>query len=146
MCRPWSCTVRTTRSLVKDSAKKSAKLIKGAKEIYFKALKQFHDHAIYAGDRHRALMAWAKHAAGCGLTLEQIRDELPFYFLTAIRDSPPHEANLFDLAAKYAEVVSESDIAGLIASRSGWHSQTVHTSRGDKIGSGTAGRAAGSRD
>ena len=52
----------------------------------------------------------------------------------------------FDLAAKYAEVVSESDIAGLIASRSGWHSQTVHTSRGDKIGSGTAGRAAGSPD
>jgi len=91
-------------------------------------------------------MAWAKHAAGCGLTLEQIRDELPFYFLTAIRDSRPHEANLFDLAAKYAEVVSESDIAGLIASRSGWHSQTVHTSRGDKIGAGTAGRAAGSPD
>jgi len=61
-------------------------------------------------------------------------------------DSRPHEANLFDLAAKYAEVVSESDIAGLIASRSEWHSQTVHTSRGDKIGAGTAGRAAGSPD
>ena len=31
-----------------------------------KALKEFHDDAIYAGDLHRADMAWAKHAAGCG--------------------------------------------------------------------------------
>jgi hypothetical protein len=31
---------------------------------------------VYAGDLHRADMAWAKHAAGCGLTLEQIEDEL----------------------------------------------------------------------
>jgi hypothetical protein len=30
----------------------------------------------YAGDFHRADMAWAKHAAGCGLTMEQIRGEL----------------------------------------------------------------------
>jgi hypothetical protein len=41
-----------------------------------KALKEFHDDAIYAGDLHRADMAWAKHAAGCGLTLEQIKVEL----------------------------------------------------------------------
>ena len=41
-----------------------------------KALKEFHDDAIYAGDLHRADMAWAKHAAGCGLTLEQIKAEL----------------------------------------------------------------------
>jgi DNA primase RepB-like protein len=41
-----------------------------------KALKEFHDDPIYAGDLHRADMAWAQHAAGCGLTLEQIRDEL----------------------------------------------------------------------
>jgi hypothetical protein len=41
-----------------------------------KALKEFHDGAIYAGDLHRADMAWAKHAAGCGLTLEQIKAEL----------------------------------------------------------------------
>ncbi len=33
-------------------------------------------HPIYAGDLHRADMAWAKHAAGCGLTLEQIKAEL----------------------------------------------------------------------
>jgi hypothetical protein len=38
--------------------------------------KEFHDDAIYAGYLHRADMAWAKHAAGCGLTHEQIRDEL----------------------------------------------------------------------
>ena len=41
-----------------------------------KALKEFHDDPIYAGDLHRADMAWAKHAAGCGLTLEQIKAEL----------------------------------------------------------------------
>jgi hypothetical protein len=41
-----------------------------------KALKEFHDDTIYAGDLHRADMAWAKHAAGCGLTLEQIKAEL----------------------------------------------------------------------
>ena len=41
-----------------------------------KALKEFHDDAIYAGDLHRADMAWAKHAASCGMTLEQIRDGL----------------------------------------------------------------------
>jgi hypothetical protein len=39
-------------------------------------LKEFHDDAMYAGDLHRADMAWAKHAAGCGLTPEQIGDEL----------------------------------------------------------------------
>ena len=41
-----------------------------------KALKEFHDDAIYAGDLHRADMAWAKHAAGCGLTVEQIKEGL----------------------------------------------------------------------
>lgn len=41
-----------------------------------KPLREFHGDPIYAGDLHRADMAWAKHAAGCGLTLEQIKDEL----------------------------------------------------------------------
>jgi hypothetical protein len=41
-----------------------------------KALKEFHDDAIYVGDLHRADMAWAKHAAVYGLTLEQIKSEL----------------------------------------------------------------------
>jgi hypothetical protein len=43
---------------------------------WVKPLKDFHDDAIYAGDLHRADMAWAKYAADCGLKLEQIRDEL----------------------------------------------------------------------
>jgi hypothetical protein len=41
-----------------------------------KPLREFHTDPIYAGDLHRADMAWAKHAAGCGLTLEQIKTEL----------------------------------------------------------------------
>jgi hypothetical protein len=41
-----------------------------------KPLKEFHSDPIYGGDLHRADMAWSKHAAGCGLTLEQIKDEL----------------------------------------------------------------------
>jgi len=44
--------------------------------VEIKTLKEFHDDAIYAGDLHRADMAWAKHAASCGMTLEQIRDGL----------------------------------------------------------------------
>jgi hypothetical protein len=44
--------------------------------VEVKALKEFHDDAIYAGDLHRADMAWAKHAAASGMTLEEIRDEL----------------------------------------------------------------------
>jgi hypothetical protein len=42
-----------------------------------KPLQRFHADPAYAGDRHRAAMAWARHAAGCGLTLEQIKDQLP---------------------------------------------------------------------
>jgi len=36
----------------------------------------FHGDPVYGGDLHQADMAWAKHAAGCGMTLEQIKDEL----------------------------------------------------------------------
>lgn len=39
-------------------------------------LEEFHRASAYGGDLHRADMAWAKHAAGRGLTLEQIKDEL----------------------------------------------------------------------
>jgi len=39
-------------------------------------LEEFHAAPTYGGDLHRADMAWAKHAAGCGLTLEQIKAEL----------------------------------------------------------------------
>lgn len=41
-----------------------------------KPLEQFHGDPVYGGDLHRADMAWAKHAAGCGLTLEQIKEKL----------------------------------------------------------------------
>jgi hypothetical protein len=41
-----------------------------------KPLAEFHADPVYGGDLHRADMAWAKHAAGCGLTLEQIKDDL----------------------------------------------------------------------
>jgi hypothetical protein len=39
-------------------------------------LEEFHTAPSYGGDLHRADMAWAKHAAGRGFTLEQIKDEL----------------------------------------------------------------------
>jgi hypothetical protein len=44
--------------------------------VSVKPLREFHADPTYGGDLHRADMAWAKHAAGCGLTLEQIKDEL----------------------------------------------------------------------
>ena len=48
----------------------------GSERAGVKPLKEFHSDPIYCGDLHRADMAWAKHAAGCGLTLKQIKDEL----------------------------------------------------------------------
>jgi DNA primase RepB-like protein len=44
--------------------------------VSVKPLQEFHAAPVYGGDLHRADMAWAKHAAGRGLTLEQIKDEL----------------------------------------------------------------------
>jgi len=41
-----------------------------------KLLHEFHAAPAYGGDLHRADMAWAKHATGRGLILEQIKDEL----------------------------------------------------------------------
>ncbi len=41
-----------------------------------KPLREFHAAPVYGGDLHRADMAWARHAAGRGLTLEQIKEEL----------------------------------------------------------------------
>ncbi len=52
------------------------RLRRSKERVGIKPLKDFHNHPIYAGDLHRADMAWAKHAAGCGLTVEQIKDEL----------------------------------------------------------------------
>jgi hypothetical protein len=39
-------------------------------------LAEFHRDPRYDGDMHRADMAWAVHAAGCGLPEQQIRDEI----------------------------------------------------------------------
>jgi hypothetical protein len=41
-----------------------------------KPLKMFQADPIYGGGLHRADMAWAIHAASCGLMTEQIKDEL----------------------------------------------------------------------
>jgi hypothetical protein len=39
-------------------------------------LEEFHADPVYAGDLHRADMAWAKHAAWRGRTTEEIKDGL----------------------------------------------------------------------
>ena len=39
-------------------------------------LEEFHADSTYAGDLHRADMAWARHAARRGCTMEEIKDEL----------------------------------------------------------------------
>jgi RepB DNA-primase N-terminal domain len=44
--------------------------------VGIRPLEEFHRSPAYGGDLHRADMAWAKHAAGCGLTLEQIKEQL----------------------------------------------------------------------
>jgi hypothetical protein len=49
---------------------------RGREHVGVRPLKEFHAGPVYSGDLRRADMAWAKHAAGCGLTLEQIKDEL----------------------------------------------------------------------
>ena len=59
-----------------EKSKQSYRRQRRKDRVEIRPLKEFHDDAIYAGDLHRADMAWAKHAVGCGLTPEQIRDEL----------------------------------------------------------------------
>jgi hypothetical protein len=41
-----------------------------------RALKEFHDDPRYAGDLHRADLAWANHAAAAGLSAAEIEDYL----------------------------------------------------------------------
>ena len=45
-------------------------------EASIRLLSEFHNDPRYAGDLHRADMAWALHAASCGLPPEQIKDEI----------------------------------------------------------------------
>lgn len=44
--------------------------------VPIRPLEEFQADAAYGGDLHRADMAWAKHAAGRGLTLQEIKNEL----------------------------------------------------------------------
>ena len=48
----------------------------GGPESPLKALAEFHRDPRYAGDLHRADMAWARHAASMGLSASKIRTEL----------------------------------------------------------------------
>jgi hypothetical protein len=56
------------------NARKQGPYARQVEEI--KPLKMFQADPIYGGGLHRADMAWAIHAASCGLTTEQIKDEL----------------------------------------------------------------------
>jgi hypothetical protein len=69
--------IKTSSDCQAGQTEQSHKRPRRTKErVGVKPLREFHSDPIYAGDLHRADMAWAKHAAGCGLTLEQIKDEL----------------------------------------------------------------------
>jgi RepB DNA-primase from phage plasmid len=59
-----------------EKGEQTRRLQRRKDRVAVRPLKEFHDDAIYAGDLHRADMAWAKHAACCGMTFEQIKDEL----------------------------------------------------------------------
>ena len=69
------------------------RLRRSKERVGIKPLKDFHNHPIYAGDLHRADMAWAKHAAGCGLTVEQIKDELLIAAISARRAAASANSN-----------------------------------------------------
>src|SRR6266436_7049851 len=70
-------TVKTSSDGQAGQGEQPHKRPRQSKErVGVKPLREFHSEPIYAGDLHRADMAWAKHAAGCSLTLEQIKTEL----------------------------------------------------------------------
>jgi hypothetical protein len=48
----------------------------GAPEPLLRSLAEFHRDPRYAGDLHRADMAWARHAAAMGVSAAEIRAEL----------------------------------------------------------------------
>ena len=49
----------------------------GAPELPpLRSLAEFHSDPCYGGDLHRADMAWARHAAGMGLSASEIRAEI----------------------------------------------------------------------
>jgi hypothetical protein len=73
MGEPFKQSTNVTEAERKKRGAKSAVIVE---RLGVKPLKEFHSDPIYGGDLHRPDMAWSKHAAGCGLTLEQIRNEL----------------------------------------------------------------------
>jgi hypothetical protein len=71
--------VEEVKSLVeKARAQRVARTTSGSTSIEnrVRPLAEFHGAPRYAGDLHRADMAWALHAASHGLSEQQIRDEL----------------------------------------------------------------------
>ena len=49
---------------------------RGGRESPLKALEEFHRDPRYAGDLHRADMAWARHAADMSLSANEISAEI----------------------------------------------------------------------
>ena len=69
--------LRTVRAeMERESGKFQNAKEEDVKEPELRPLEEFHGDARYGGDLHRADMAWAKHAAGHGLTADKIRDTI----------------------------------------------------------------------
>jgi hypothetical protein len=69
--------VRAARATDAASGGASAAAGQGAAELPpLRPLDEFHRDPRYGGDLHRADMAWARHAAGMGLSAAEIRAEL----------------------------------------------------------------------
>jgi len=68
--------VRARDDRLRTPAEEPRKWSESKVTIEVKVVSEFHRDPAYDGDLHRADMAWAKHAAGCGMTLEQIKAEL----------------------------------------------------------------------
>ena len=65
-----------TRSGIAAAHARSAASVRSRSDDAIRPLADFHAGPRYAGDLHRADMAWALHAASRGLSEEQIRDEI----------------------------------------------------------------------
>jgi hypothetical protein len=68
-------------------------------ESSFRPISSFHTDPRYVGDLHRADMAWAVHAAGHGLSREQIENEILRARDLSKKGSSPRQ---FDYAARTA--------------------------------------------
>jgi len=73
--------VEVRAALIKESAKAKDAGSRdgagqGAQPPPLKSLAEFHRDPRYTGDLHRADMAWARHAAGMGLSSKEIRETI----------------------------------------------------------------------